>query len=139
MASLNERFRDTTKELTGSNVLALRTISGEGIGSTSITVPDQDLSVAPLSFTTAESEGFLITYVYIDFQTPITETCQIWRTTTGDDMLLETALLIGEQRVRFVPSTPEFIDVDNSEQFKITCSNANTTGVAKTTLKIEAV
>ena len=112
---------------------------GSGINGTYETVPDQALSAAALSYETTETKGFNVIYVYIDFQVAITETCSIWKTTSGDDELLETVDLIGNRYVRFIPDTPEYINVDNGEQFKITCTNANVTGTAKTTLKIENI
>jgi len=117
----------------------IATVNADGVNTTSVTVPDQDLSVAPLDFTTSETENFKVDYIYIDFQTPVTETVTVWRTTSGDDELLETVNLISNQRVRLVANQNVIINVDDGEQLNIQCTDNGGVGTAKTTLKIEGV
>lgn len=125
--------------LLGDDRYAKGVLNVDGVGGVYIAVSDQDLSLAPLDFTTSETEDFLVNYVYIDFQTPVSETVQVWKTTTGADELLETRALVGNQRIRMVADLPVYISPKNGEQFKITCTNSGLAGVTKTTLKVTVI
>ena len=139
---MRERARTISEALNKSSVilnsnddLAFRTVISDVVGSVPITVPSQDLSVAPMSFTTTETENFKVDYIYLSFSTPVTETVTVTRTDPTLDEILETSSLISASTLRLAHDQTVLIDVDNGQQLKIECTNTGSTGTVTTILK----
>ena len=135
----NEALRDVS---TDGALSAFRTVSGEGVNTTSIAVADVDLSLGALSFTTSQTENFKINYINFNFSSAVSQTITITKTTgiANKDEILEIQTLISNTSARFVSIANTVINVDNGEQLKIQVSNSGTPAVTcYTTLSVEEV
>jgi len=119
----SEGWNRTTEDL-GNSRLALNVIEVGGTRS-KITVPDANLSTAPISFETSEIEAFRIGYIYFNFSIPVTQTITITKT-TGDpnrDQILEVQVLSGNSSARFVSIIDTEINPVDGEQLKLEVTN----------------
>lgn len=101
----------------------------------------QDLSTGALSYTTSiDSRRFKLEEVTIHFSTAITETVKVYRdslTGANYDPLLASRAMLSETDFVFRPTGE--CNFYNGDQVKVTCTNANLTGVAYGELRLSEI
>jgi hypothetical protein len=96
----------------------------------------QDLSLAPLSYTTTINRKFKLAEVALHASVAITETITITRDSKNGstyDHILRSGDLVGEQDFVFRPEGECNFEV--GDELKVTCTNANVTGIVKLVIK----
>lgn len=98
----------------------------------------QDLSVAPLSYTTILTRKFRIKSISFRFSVAITEDITITRDSNigpNYDIPLRRKSLVSEQDYLFVPEEGQAV-FNIGDNVKIECTNANVTGIAYAEIKL---
>ena len=99
-------------------------------------VTSQDLSAAPLSYTTSINRKFKLQEVILHFSAAVTETITITRDSVNGanyDHILASRALSSEQNFVYRASGEQ--DFQIGDEVKIQCTNANVTGIAYVTIK----
>ena len=98
----------------------------------------QDLSSAPLSFTTTYSKGFTNLQILINFSVNVTETITITLDSVAGpnyDTILRKKTLSGEGSFTYETNK----NFAAGDKIKIQCTNANTTGIAYDIVKAREI
>jgi len=97
----------------------------------------QDLSAAPLSYTTSIGRKFKLSSIHFKADAAITETITISKDAKGGadyDTVLRSISLSAQQNYVFRPDGDE--DFQSGDELKIQCTNANPPGVIYATIKL---